>query len=484
MGGMPELKSIDDLAPAPYNPREIDDASAAGLGGSLQKFGDLSGLVWNARSGNLVAGHQRVAQLRALGGRLEDGAVVVGKKRFLVRVVDWDRKTEVAANVAANNPAIQGRFTDQLEPLLGEIMLDLGKDDFELLRFDLLKFDAGPAPADDVKQDQIPDAPKAKDAVTRPGDVWTLGRHRLICGDCRNPKDLARLFADAKADVAITSPPYADRRKYDEDSGFKPIPPEEYVAWFKGVADGVQSVLADTGSWFVNIKEGAEDGERLLYVKDLVLAHKRDWGWRFVDELMWTHGGTPKAVVNRFKNCFEPIFQFTRNGHHKFRPTNVMKASKDIPDWKGLHPNMEDVQQFGTTEGMRRKGVRADGKKSKKGGKLPQQGEDQGGGGHYATVTEGLAYPGNVLSVGKNREALGHSAAFPVALPAFFVRAFSDPGDRIFDPFMGSGTTLIAAEQLDRVAYGTEISRVYCDVIVERIQRFAGIKAKRTRAGK
>ena len=120
-------------------------------------------------------------------------------------------------------------------------------------------------------------------------------QHRLLCGDVRNREDLERLFAGRKANVVVTSPPYASQRRYDEASDFRPISPDEYVAWFRDVAARIESVLATDGSYFLNIKEHADDGERDLYVKDLVIAHRRQWGWRFVDELCWrkTDNGVP-----------------------------------------------------------------------------------------------------------------------------------------------------------------------------------------------
>jgi site-specific DNA-methyltransferase (adenine-specific) len=105
-----------------------------------------------------------------------------------------------------------------------------------------------------------------------------LGDHRLLCGDCRDFGAIDRLFGATKANVVVTSPPYASQRKYDESSGFRPIPPDEYVAWFRDVAANVHTVLAEDGSYFLNIKEHCEDGERSLYVKDLVIAHRRQWG--------------------------------------------------------------------------------------------------------------------------------------------------------------------------------------------------------------
>ena len=85
-------------------------------------------------------------------------------------------------------------------------------------------------------------------------------------------------------------------------------------------------------------------------------------------------------------------------------------------------------------------------------------------------VGKGMAYPGNRLPtfLGSHK-ACSHEAAFPVGLPSFFIMAYSDPGDRWLDPFLGSGTTMVAAQQLNRRCYGIEISPAYCGVILERM---------------
>jgi site-specific DNA-methyltransferase (adenine-specific) len=132
--------------------------------------------------------------------------------------------------------------------------------------------------------------------------------YHLICGDSRDAVIIANLLGPKKVSVAIMSPPYAAQREYDTTSGFKPIAPEKYVARFRDVAKNIQGILARDGSYFLNIKEHGEDGERTLYVKDLVLAHQRQWGWRFVDEFCWrkTDNGVPGGWNNRFKNAWEP----------------------------------------------------------------------------------------------------------------------------------------------------------------------------------
>lgn len=134
-----KLAEIDDLAPADYNPRRIDEQAAAGLQASLEAFGDIAGITYNARTGRLVTGHQRVQQLKAQGARLvtDDGLAVEKPdtgEQWRVRVVDWDEETERAANIAANNQHIAGTFTEALQPLLEQVREDIGEHRFEALR--------------------------------------------------------------------------------------------------------------------------------------------------------------------------------------------------------------------------------------------------------------------------------------------------------------------------------------------------------------
>ena len=306
-----------------------------------------------------------------------------------------------------------------------------------------------PEPTGGGDPDATPEPPAIP--VTQPGDIWLLGPHRIICGDCRDFGTVEKLLAGERVNVAFTSPPYASQRAYDESSGFKPIPPDEYVDWFEDVQSGVRAVLADDGSWFVNIKASADGLDTYLYVMDLVVAHVRRWGWHYATEFCWKRPGVPKSVSKRFKNEFEPVYQFAV-GPWKMRPDAVRHVTDNarVP----LGPGAGDTGWA----------------------------DDQGNGGVLSRnrLEPGLAYPGNMLpTFTGSHEALGHTAAFPVGLPAFFIRAYSDPGDTVFDPFMGSGSSLIAAHQENRTAYGCEISPAYCDVILKRFEQHAGIKPER-----
>lgn len=278
----------------------------------------------------------------------------------------------------------------------------------------------------------------------KPGDVWAMENHRLICGDCRDSTTWDKLLQGVKANGVFTSPPYAEQRK-EQYGG---VPASEYVAWWEAVQANVKEHLAADGSFFVNIKAHSEDGQRSLYTLDLVAAMVRRFGWQFRDDFVWTHSGTPgdAEMMHRFKNQHEPIYWFTLQEGFKFRPLTVRHESDGAVLVSPKNPGLERIQ-------------------GKRGGALVG-----------ATVGHGLAFPGNVISVGKNNDEStgGHVAAFPVGLPDFFIRAYSDTGDVWFDPFCGSGTTIIAAEQNGRRGMGIEVLPKYCSVILERWEKTTG----------
>jgi DNA modification methylase len=475
------------LIPNPQNWRKHPKAQQVALEAALDEVGWIQRVIVNQRTGHMIDGHLRVER-----------ALAQHEHTVPVSYVDLTPEQEAIA-LATFDPLGALATTDQkiLDALLRSIDCD-NEDLAQLLAHEPDEDESTGAGGESGS------GTSAGQPITRPGDLWALGEHRLLCGDCRSERDLAKLFGDTRINVAITSPPYAAQRDYDKSSGFKPILPDDYVQWFAGVSEGIADYLVEDGSFFLNIKEHCEDGQRVLYVKDLTLAHVRDWHWRLVDELIWVHGGTPKAVINRFKNAWEPIFHFTRSETHKFRPERVRHESDSIRDFGGEHPSNEkpqggrskawNIEKYdgGSPCDADKQGVPFKSKKrltiaQKKIGSAnvsSLQGDSEAGKLLLASIYEsiadagGLAYPSNVLSLGKNREALGHSAAFPVALPEFFLMAFSDKGDVVFDPFMGSGSTLIAAELHKRRAYGTEISPAYCDIIINRWQLHTGQRAK------
>lgn len=275
------------------------------------------------------------------------------------------------------------------------------------------------------------------------GEIWTAAGHFWICGDCRDAEMWARLLKAAgieKVNGVFTSPPYAEQRKKQ----YGGVPTDKYVEWWEAVQANVRANLASDGSFFVNIKPHCEDGERVLYVFDLVLAMRRKWGWRFVDELCWKKNGIPGNFGERFRNDFEPIFHFSLN-NPKFLPQNVSIGG-------------ETDMQFISTSLPSRQGT-----------------------GNHPRVTKQISdvKPSNVICVSVDGSGISHAAAFPVALPTFFVKAYSDTGDAWLDPFLGSGTTVIAAHREGRRGLGCEMLEKYCAVICERIEKETGETPRR-----
>lgn len=130
--------TIDDLNPRHDNPRTIKPKSKRGLKRSLEKFGNISGITFNVRTERLVCGHQRVAQLKALGGKYRDGAIWVDENEYPVRIVDWDEQTELEANIEANNQEIQGEWSKGIDEFLRELKVAMPSEDFAGLAFDSL----------------------------------------------------------------------------------------------------------------------------------------------------------------------------------------------------------------------------------------------------------------------------------------------------------------------------------------------------------
>lgn len=466
---------LAELEEYPGNPKEHDIALLHQSVDASGFFGALLVQEWPRTPKYILAGHGRKKTL------LDKGIT-----HAPVLFIECDPAT-ARRIVLVDNRAVQlGGFDDKrLASMLAEIAQDdvshlLGTgyttDDVQRLT-SLLSQPYSPLTSPDLEA--IPDVPKKP--ITKLGDIIECGDHIIICGDCRIAKTWDAALAGRRVHLAFTSPPYAEQRKYDESSGFKPIPPDKYVAWFKPIASNVQRVLAKDGSWFVNIKPGCLEHDTFLYVFDLVIAHVREWGWHFGTEFCWERNGVPKAVTQRFKNQFEPIYQFAL-GRWKMRPDAVRHLSDNVPI------NMPGV---GNTSWKDEQGGRdgALGAKKRKTGTKGAGASDKHQGTNWSPgeyIQAGLAYPGNRLpTFSSSHEATGHTAAFPVGLPDFFIRAYTDEGDVIADPFAGSGSTMIASELTKRASISIELSPGYCDVMASRWERVTGRQAvRRTRAGK
>lgn len=405
----------------PRNPRRISDAAAAGLSVSLSEFGDLSGLVFNTRTRELVCGHQRLGEIRKRWGELPiDGDVIRSPEghEFRLRLVDWPIEKQRAANVAANSQRIAGEFTDDLDVLLSEIQSD-SPELFDSLLFGELLQAVETVPG--VVEDDVPEPPAKP--ITKSGDLWLLGEHRLLCGDSSKSENVKRVLDGRKAVCVFTDPPYgvsvaAKNRMLDETSGKggsskrntdnifdDDLSPAELEARLLPTFENVRTIaMADDCAVFLTAPQVGE-----LWMMMMMMMQKA--GLKVRHCLVWKKNA-PTFSMGRLDYDYqhEPILM-TWGKRHKRLMAGKHKTSVweiDKPRASAEHPTMKPVELY-----------------------------------HNAY--------------------LNHTEA----------------GDVVFEPYSGSGTAIIAAEQIGRRACAIEIEPKYCDVAVKRWETLTGQRAKR-----
>ncbi len=257
---------------------------------------------------------------------------------------------------------------------------------------------------------------------------------RLFLGEAA--KELKKVEASS-VDLIITSPPYADQRKQT----YGGISPDEYVDWFMPIAAELQRVLKPTGTFVLNIKERVVAGERHTYVLELILA-MRQQGWLWTEEMIWHKKNCyPGKWPNRFRDSWERLLQFNKQKNFSMYQDAVMVPTGD---WaKSRLKNLSDTDR--TRD------------ESKVGSGFGKKIENW--------IGRSMAYPTNVMHMATECGNKNHSAAFPEALPEWFINLFTQEGDCILDPFMGSGTSITVAERMGRNAIGVEILREYYDIV-------------------
>jgi site-specific DNA-methyltransferase (adenine-specific) len=271
----------------------------------------------------------------------------------------------------------------------------------------------------------------------------------VLPGDCRT-----KLYElqPGSVDLVITSPPYANARK----ATYGGIDHRKYVAWFTEperkklddtgtIAGGIMRVLKPDGSFILNIKECAVNGEISPYVADLVRA-LRAMGLRLTEEYIWFKmNPMPGYWPNRFRNEWEHLYHFTLSPKFRMYQKEVMEPIGNWVDVRLRNPGANDHARAESATG------------SGFGRNIS----------HWKGKTK--VYPTNVLHIPMETANTGHSAPFPVALPGWFIRLFTKAGDTVLDPFMGSGTTAVAAIYLDRHFIGIERNDGYRALANDRI---------------
>ena len=420
---------IERLVAYARNPRRNDEAVAA-VAGSLAEFGWRQPIVVDEDM-VILAGHTRYLAAKKLGMTTVPVHVAKGLSAAQAR----------AYRLMDNRSHQNARWDDELLKLeLEDLALedfDLGLTGFSEAELDELLSvldDTSQSPTDDAGggNDPADDVPEpAKETVTRPGDLWVMGEHRLLCGDSTDGDAIARLMDGKRAALLFTSPPYAQQRNYTT-GGIG-----DWDALMRGVFRHLDAAMADAGQVLVNLGLVHRDGEWQPYWRDWI-----DWmrtqGWRRFGLYAWDQGpALPGDWNGRLAPSFELLFHFNRVSR---------KPNKIVPcKWAG---HINDAHG-----GMRAK----DG--------------SVGEWTHAGQGVQDMRIPDNVLRITRHK-ARGieteHPAVFPMKLPAFLMEAYSDPGDLVFEPFAGSGTTIVAGEQTGRPVRALELAPQYVDVTLRR----------------
>ena len=274
-------------------------------------------------------------------------------------------------------------------------------------------------------------------------EAW---QDEVIHGDCL---DVMQQMPAGIVDLIVTSPPYADSRR----NTYGGIHPDDYVAWFLPIAAEMKRVLKDDGSFILNIKERVFAGERHTYVIELILALKQQ-GWLWTEEYIWhKRNCSPGKWPNRFRDAWERCLQF--NKQKKFR---MYQEAVMVPmgDWAKTR-----LKSLGDNDRVRF--------------------NSQVGSGFGKNVSNWIgrdrAYPTNVLHLATECGNKNHSAAFPKELPAWFIKLLTKENDLVLDPFAGSGTSCVAASELNRRYLGIEQKDEYFQLAVANINEAgSGIK--------
>lgn len=417
---------LDRLRPYSRNPRTHSDAQVAQIAASIVEFGWTNPILVTG-DGTVVAGHGRVAAARMLG-------------IDTVPVLRLDHLSEAqlrAYIIADNQLALNAGWDEEL--LATELhALNASGFDLDLLGFDDAELDRLMAPlededgapaGEDEDGDGADDAPEPpRDPVSRPGDLWQLGRHRLLCGDSTDPAAVSRLMAGHLAALCFTSPPYGQQREYTT-GGIG-----DWDALMRGVFTHLP--MAPAGQVLVNLGLVHRDGEWQPYW-DAWVAWMREAGWRRFGLYTWDQGpGLPGDWGGRLAPSFELVFHFNRQ---------TRKPNKIVPcKWAGHYTSPTGLRQ---PDGSITDWTHAD------------------------RPTQDFRIPDNVIRIGRHKARgieVEHPAVFPVALPEFIITAYSDEGDLVYEPFSGSGTTIVAGERTGRPVRAIELAPAYADVAVRR----------------
>jgi len=401
-----ELIAIDKLIPYANNARTHSDDQIKKIQASLREFGFINPVLIDKDYG-IIAGHGRVEAAKREGivevpcvwvehlTEAQKKAYILADNRLALDA-GWDMdvlKVELEELKEINfDIDLTGFNSDELSDIFGEEEPEVIEDDYEV---------------------ELPEEPK-----TKLGDIYQLGRHRLMCGDSTDKETVETLMDGNKADIAFTSPPYGVNLDYNS-----------YEDTFENTTKLVELVLprlCDITEDYVILNWG-----------DIVSGSKIN-GTDQPSQYSWL----PKYIeIMQKQKWYIWAERIWKKPHARCSGIWSASSNRPVSDWEYIFTWAKNHPKY----------------------------NERNNGSHFGIIDSSESSQSDTL---KN-----HPGAFPVYIASKVVEIHTKKNGSVVDLFGGTGTTLIACEQLDRTCYMMELDPKYCDVIIDRWEQFTGQKA-------
>lgn len=406
-------KRIEELQNFQGDLKELSPESGEKLEASFMRHGNIAPVfIWES---NILDGRQRIRTLL----RLRNKGVAIPEELPCVKIKAESEKE--AKRFLLQYVSQQGRVTEDglyaflneadLQDELAELKLELDIPSLDCLDLDAFEEEYFNNSSDGDREDEVPGVPRK--ARSKEGDLYELGKHRVLCGDATKKEDIEKLMAGQKAKLCFTSPPYNMAGKMYQNYNDN-LKSQEYIDFNLRVIKNIRNVLHGFLFWNISYNKNAKwEWIEIFY------RITKETGLKFLEKIVWDKGhGTPITSSQSITRQYEDIL------------------------FAGTEADIEaDLTEgyIGTTL------------QKYKFNKRTQKGIT-----NYWRITTG------------NTQLEEHKACYPVALPVKAILLMTETGEIMIDPFVGSGTSLIGGEKTGRICYGMDSDPLYIDVTVQR----------------
>ena len=400
---------LSEIRPNPDNPRVIKRNQLKSLQKSLSDFPEMM-------------------KLRPIVVD-EDGVILGGNMRYQALLANGATETEVET-VSGLTPEQKREFVIKDNVAFGDWDWNKLANEWDMGQLDEWGLDIPESENVDQEVEEVDVPEVAGEPDSQAGEVYSLGRHRLVCGDCTNADIMTKLMGDKAADLLLTDPPYGvdyhggtkDRLTIDNDKFGSMDELREFLCDFLSVAD---QFIKDGGVYYIF----SPDNNMRVFMEAIMSKY------HIRNTLIWVKNAMVLGWGD-YNYRHEPIFYGWKDGASHY--------------WCGSRSQDSILDKEIDYDAM----TKADAVAMLK------------------DILENNALPTTALKFAKPAANREHPTMKPIALLAYLIKNSSRSGEIVLDPFGGSGSTLLACEQTGRVCYTAEIDRHYCDVIRKRYWQF------------